>query len=256
VCDEDRESITHQPQAWTSLAESDGKYRNVFSDLGDGVFGIKTEPHFGIGQEIYFIRTPAGNILWDCLGFVDRRTSEQLTELGGLAAIVISHPHFIGSMNAWSLYAGGIPVHIHADNTPWIPEVGPNLRLWDGDQCEIVPSLTAIHCGGHFPGSCILHWSEGANGRGALFTSDTILPVEDRRWVSFMYSYPNLIPLSARSVNRIAAAVEPISFDRIYGGPMYGTGGARPIIKSGAKAAVTRSALRYLAHLSDFERAG
>jgi len=41
---------------------------------------------------------------------------------------------------------------------------------------------------------------------------------QDRRYVSFMYSYPNMIPLNARAVERIVQAVEPFAFDRIYGG--------------------------------------
>jgi glyoxylase-like metal-dependent hydrolase (beta-lactamase superfamily II) len=107
-----------------------------------------------------------------------------------------------------------------------------------------------IRCGGHFPGSSVLYWREGAAGKGALFTGDTILPVEDRRWVSFMYSYPNLIPVSKRAVEKIVAAIAPLEFDRIYGGPMYGSGGGRPIIQSGAKEIVVKSAGRYVKHLS------
>ena len=39
----------------------------------------------------------------------------------------------------------------------------------------------------------------------------------DRRSLSFMYSFPNYIPLNAAAVRRIARAVEPLAFDRIYG---------------------------------------
>jgi hypothetical protein len=66
-----------------------------------------------------------------------------------------------------------------------------------------------VRCGGHFPGSAVLHWADGADGRGALFTGDTIQVVSDRRWVSFMYSYPNLIPTNAATVRQIVAAVAP-----------------------------------------------
>ena len=63
-----------------------------------------------------------------------------------------------------------------------------------------------------------MHWAGGAGGKGALLTGDTIMVVPDTRWLSFMYSYPNLIPVSANTVRRIGAAVEPFAFDRIYGG--------------------------------------
>jgi len=71
-------------------------------------------------------------------------------------------------------------------------------------------------------------------------TGDTIAVVEDRRYVSFMYSYPNLIPLSASAVRRIVEAVEPFDYDRIYGGWWD------EVVPSDAKAAVARSAARYL----------
>ena len=41
--------------------------------------------------------------------------------------------------------------------------------------------------------------------------------VPDRKHVSFMYSYPNYIPLSASAVERIVKAVEPFEYDRVYG---------------------------------------
>nr|MBA3416177.1 MBL fold metallo-hydrolase [Chloroflexia bacterium] len=103
--------------------------------------------------------------------------------------------------------------------------------------------LTAIRCGGHYPGSSVLHWADGADGAGALFTGDTIYVVQDRRWVSFMYSYPNLIPLDAASVTRIVAALDPYPFHRLHSAFPGG------ILVSDAKAAVARSASRYIAHI-------
>ena len=44
----------------------------------------------------------------------------------------------------------------------------------------------------HFDGGQVLHWAGGEDGRGALFSGDIFTVVPDRRWVSFMYSYPNL----------------------------------------------------------------
>ncbi len=41
---------------------------------------------------------------------------------------------------------------------------------------------------------------------------------QDRRTVSFMYSYPNLIPLGSAAVERIVNAVAPFEFEQIYGG--------------------------------------
>ena len=53
--------------------------------------------------------------------------------------------------------------------------------------------------------------------RGAILSGDIIQVVSDRSYVSFMYSYPNLIPLSAARVRHILAAIEALPYDRIYG---------------------------------------
>jgi len=248
-CSDERESMTHKPPQWTTLAQMSGKYRNVFTPLGDGVTGICTVPAFGIGPEVFFIQAAAGNVLWDCLAYIDQATVEQIESLGGVTAIVISHPHMFGSVVEWSHALGTVPVHIHQDNRPWMPRPDPVIHWWQGESLDINPAVTVVRCGGHFPGSSVLHWKQGAGGRGALFTGDTILPVEDRRWVSFMYSYPNLIPISADAAGKIVNAISGLKFDRIYGGPMYGSCGGRPIIQTGAKAVVLRSAERYIEHL-------
>ncbi|MBX0330447.1 hypothetical protein K2Z83_22575, partial [Oscillochloris sp. ZM17-4] len=135
------------------------------------------------------------------------------------------------------------PIFLHADNRPWVMRPDPAITFWEGETYAPLPGLTLIRCGGHFPGSSVLHWADGADGRGALFTGDTMMVVSDRRYVSFMYSYPNLIPLSPSGVRRIVAAVEPFAFDRIYGS------WDGKIVASDAKAAVHRSAERYIAHL-------
>ena len=63
---------------------------------------------------------------------------------------------------------------------------------------------------------------------------------QDRRFVSFMYSYPNLIPLNAKAVEHIVESLEPYDFDRIYGGWWDS------IVKRDAKAGVKYSAERYI----------
>ena len=248
-CSNERESMTHKPPRWTTLAEMAGHYQNVFTPLGDGVTGICTSPAFGIGPEVFFIQTSAGNVLWDCVAYLDQSTIEQILALGGLSAIVISHPHMFASVVEWSHSLGKVPVFSHEDNRLWMPRPDPVIHWRQGESFAVNSALTVVRCGGHFPGSSVLYWKEGAEGKGTLFTGDTILPVEDRRWVSFMYSYPNLIPISRRSVEKIVNAISGLEFDRIYGGPMYGSCGGRPIIQTGAKEVVLRSAARYIAHL-------
>ena len=90
----------------------------------------------------------------------------------------------------------------------------------------------------------MLHWPAGSGGRGALLTGDTITVVQDREWVSFMWSYPNLIPLDEATVARDRRAGSS-------GSPSTGStaaGGAASCVADGA-GAVRRSADRYLARL-------
>ncbi|MCC6904256.1 MAG: MBL fold metallo-hydrolase, partial [Anaerolineae bacterium] len=67
----------------------------------------------------------------------------------------------------------------------------------------------------------------------------------DRRYVSFMYSYPNFIPLPATAVERIAGALEPVDYDRLYGAWW------NRVVMSGAKKAVHQSVRRYIEALND-----
>jgi len=148
-------------------------------------------------------------------------------------------------MVEWSRTLGGVPVYLHADDSQWVVRHDRAIVFWDGDIREVAPGLTLIHCGGHFAGSTVLHWADGADGGGALLTGDTIMVGEDRRSVGFMYSYPNCIPLNARAVERIGSSVEPFEFDHIYGA-WFG----RNILSAGTQA-VRYSVRRYLHAISD-----
>jgi len=242
ICEDDRQYIGHSGQRWTTPAELRETHRTTIADVDPGVVGIATEPQFAIGQQAHLIQTPAGNALWDCISLLDDETVAAVRQLGGIAAIAISHPHFFSAMVDWA-HAFDAPVYLHADHASWVMRPDAAVRYWDGDTREILPGVTAIRCGGHFPGSTALYWADGAGGRGALFTGDTVQVVSDRRWVSFIYSYPNQIPLDAAAVRRIVAALEPYPFDRLYGG------WRDRLVAGDAKAAVRRSAERYIAHL-------
>ena len=116
----------------------------------------------------------------------------------------------------------------------------PAVHFWAGETYPLHDGMTIIRCGGHYAGGQVLHWPAGADGRGALLTGDILQVVSDRRYVSFMYSYPNLIPLPASAVQRIVDAVAPYAYDRIYGAWWD------RVVEHDAKAAVVRSAQRYM----------
>ena len=118
-----------------------------------------------------------------------------------------------------------------------------NVVFWDGDSVEALPGRTLWRAGIHFAGGTILHWSDGADGAGALCSGDIFQVVEDRRWLSFMYSYPNYIPEHPDTIRRAVRLVDPLRYDVIYGA-WWGK-----VVTGDAKAAVVRSANRYLKHI-------
>jgi hypothetical protein len=73
-----------------------------------------------------------------------------------------------------------------------------------------------------------------------LLSGDMPQVVSDRHYVSFMRSYPNLIPLSARAIRAILDNLKGLSYDRLYGG------WTERVVQSDAQAVVTCSAERYL----------
>ncbi len=241
ICEDDRQYVNPQGQQWTTLDAERGKRQNAFTELAPGVTTIATEPKLGIGQRAHLLQTPGGNLLWDCVAYLDEATVTAIRARGGVAAIAISHPHFYTTMGEWSKAFGDAPIYLHRDNQPWVMSPNEAITYWDSETYEPLPGLTLLHCGGHFPGSTALHWPDAEDGRGALFTGDTISVTADRRYVTFMYSFPNSIPLDERAVRTIASAVEPYPFTALYDG--------WTTVAGDAKEALRHSAARYIAHL-------
>jgi hypothetical protein len=208
------------------------------------VIGIGTQPPFAIGQRALVVCTPNGNVLWDCIAMLDPATITLINTLGSLKAIGISHPHFYTTMVEWSRAFGGVPIHLHADDHRWIMRPDPSIQLWNGETLKLLPDVTLIRCGGHFPGGTVLHWAKGAGGRGVLCSSDIATVTTDRKFLSFMRSYPNLIPLSAKQVTGIAVALEPFQFDTVYGHYFD------RVIPTGGKQILEISVKRYVAAIN------
>jgi hypothetical protein len=244
ICVDERQFVNPAGQQWTSQAALSRGHRNSFKEKEPGLIAIGLEPAFAIGQRALLIQTPHGNVLWDCVPLIDAATRKIVEGLGGLKAIAISHPHFYSAMVSWSEAFGGVPIHLHEADRQWVMRPHDAVRFWSGDTLEILPGLTAIRCGGHFAGGTVLHWADGADGRGALLTGDIVQATLDSRWVSFMRSFPIHIPLSAGVVERIVRRVEPYAFDRIYGA-FWGR-----MVPTDAKGALARSAARYVEGVS------
>ena len=175
-------------------------------------------------------------VLWNCTPLLDGM-EEVVAERHGLRAIAVDHPHFQSTAVEWSRAFGGVSIYVHADDRKWIMRPDSAFEFWKGEQLDLGNGLTLVRLGGHFPGAQVLHWAEG----NALLAGDAVAVVSDRRYVSFMYSYPNLIPLPPATVRRIVEKLEPWEFDRIYGS-WWGE-----IVERNGKEAVRRSAERYIA---------
>lgn len=244
ICEDERQFIGAEGQAWTSMAEIGSAHHTDWRELEPGLVGIGVTPSIGIGQRALLVKTPYGNVLWDCTPLIEPETVARIKALGNVVAMGMSHPHFYAAMVSWSAALGGVPILLPEADRDYVMRPSPDIRFWDGDQLEIVPGVTLVRCGGHFTGSAMLHWANGAEGRGALLSGDTIQVVPAPGWVSFMRSYPNMIPLPAAAVRRIAGQVAPLAFDRLYGGWWD------RVIWHDAQGAVQRSAERYIKALT------
>jgi glyoxylase-like metal-dependent hydrolase (beta-lactamase superfamily II) len=236
VCEDGRQFVPVSGQAWITPQELAIEHFNGFRRVAPDLYGFWTMPKFAIGQRAFLVITPAGNVLWDCISFLDDATIAIIRAFGGIGAVALSHPHFYSAMADWGR-TFGCPVLVHEADRHWITDPDPCIELWSGETRDLLPGLTLHRIGGHFPGSTVLHWES----RQTVLAGDTVLVTWDREHVSFMWSYPNYVPLPAGEVRRIGDRLGALDFDVIYSAFWE-----RGDIRSGAKAAIERSIRRHL----------
>jgi hypothetical protein len=240
ICTDERQWVPATGQRWTTPGElrAAGHHGDV-RQVEPGLVGIGVDPPFAIGQRALLVRTPQGNLLWDPPGFLDELAVQAVTDAGGLRAVSASHPHFYGAITEWG-NAFDAEILLPEVDAAWLarPPDRPPMT-WSGS-LPVLPGVTLVQCGGHFAGSAVVHWADGAGGAGALLSGDTIFvtPGEDR--VTFVRSAPNRLPLPERAVRGVVDAVRPYRFDRIYGGWW------EPVLRRDARQVVERSAGRYI----------
>ena len=235
ICEDPRQYIPHdEGQQWLEWRELAKTHKAEIRD-DHGILGIGCTPSFAIGQRALLVKSSAGNVLWDCSSYLDDEIVARISAEGGLAAIAISHPHYYSSMIEWAR-AFACPIHLHEAERKWVMRPDPAVRFWAGETNDLGGGLTLVRCGGHYEGGQVLHWAE----RRALLSGDIIQVIPDRRYVSFMYSYPNLIPLPPSRVQRLADALAPFPFDTIYGAWFD------RVVERDGSAVVRRSADRYV----------
>jgi hypothetical protein len=239
ICLDERQYVGHAGQRWTTAAEIAAGHRNAIREQEPGLLGIGTEPEFAIGQRALLV----DGLLWDCVSLLDEATAAAVAAAGGLRAIAISHPHYYSAMVDWA-ERFDVPILLHADDAEHVMRPSPRVEQWTGERRELWNGLELIRLGGHFAGGTVCLWPGGAGGHGALLSGDVVQVVADTEWASFMWSFPNFIPLPAHEVQRIRDVVETLAFDRMYGAFWWA------VMDPGARAKVLRSADRYLAALS------
>lgn len=239
ICSDERQWVHPDGQRWTTLPELAGKGRvTEVRDVEPGLLGLAVTPAVGIGQRALLVTTDGGNLLWDPPGFFDDAAVDRVRSEGGLHAVTASHPHFYGAMAEWARLFDAEVLVPEAD-LRWVTNPPASMRTWR-DAAEVLPGVTLVQCGGHFPGSAVVHWAQGAGGAGALLTGDTIFVTPGGDRITFVWSAPNRLPLPADAVRGVVDAVAPYAFDRIY----YAWWD--PVLRTDAKRVLERSAARYI----------
>jgi glyoxylase-like metal-dependent hydrolase (beta-lactamase superfamily II) len=234
ICEDERQYVPESGQRWTSADELRATHHNEIREDG-GFDGVGVHPSLAIGQRALLVPFEGGTLMWDCVPFLDDDAAAEIERRGGLAGIAISHPHYYSGMVDWA-HRFDCPILLHEDDREWVMRPDPAVELWTGETREAGDGVTLIRCGGHFAGGTVLHVA----ARRALLSGDIVQVIPDRRFVSFMYSYPNLIPLPEASIRAIVDALEPFEFDTIHGA-WWGT-----LVRSDGSAVVARSAERYV----------
>jgi glyoxylase-like metal-dependent hydrolase (beta-lactamase superfamily II) len=237
VCEDPRQYVPAGGQQWTTLEDLRRDHRNAIRDEA-GLTGIGTEPKFAIGQRALLVPWRGSNLLWDCITLLDDETAAAVQARGGLAAIAISHPHYYSTMVEWA-HRFGCPVLLHEADREWIMRADDAIELWSGETRELGDGLTLVRCGGHFAGGTVLHRADGT-----LLAGDIVQVIPDRTHVSFMYSFPNYIPLPEAAIRGIVAALEPFDYERIFGAWWDS------VIPGDGRAIVERSARRYISAIN------
>jgi hypothetical protein len=238
ICLDERQYVGLDGQRWTTPDALRAGHSAELREVAPGLLGIGCEPQFAIGQRALLV----DGLLWDCVALLDDAIAEAVESAGGLRAIAISHPHYYTTMVDWA-ERFDVPVLLHADDAEHVMRPSPRIEHWSGERRELWDGLELIRLGGHFAGGTVCLWPGGADGRGALLSGDVVQIVPDRDWASFMWSYPNFIPLPAREVRRIRGVVETLEFDDAFGAFWPSE------MRSDARAKVLRSADRYVAAL-------
>ncbi len=233
ICDDPRQYVPPSGQSFVSLdaLRSSGR-SNVFTPIAadpERLIAINTQPKVAIGQRAILVRTPEGNVLWDCVTLLDDETIAKVKGLGGLKAIVISHPHYYSTHLEWAR-AFDCPVYLAAEDREWLTQQDASRQIFIAEAETRVFGTKVLKLGGHFPGSMVMLFD------GRLLIADTFFatPSGLGNWdadavgaargrplgmssFAFMWSYPNMIPLAPDALQHMWAILKKYEFGSTHG---------------------------------------
>src|SRR5260370_31631336 len=132
ICEDPRQFAPKTGKGWTTPEKLSVDHFNAFRKIAPDLLALSTMPRFGIGQRAFLIITPSGNVLWDCISFLDSATIEIIRLLGGLKAIAISHPHFYSAMVSWG-QTFECPVLVLDADRQWLVDPDSGVQFWRGE---------------------------------------------------------------------------------------------------------------------------
>jgi hypothetical protein len=244
ICRADARLESTERPTWTTLAEIHGRHTNLIQRVEPHLFSVRPIPALPLGQRALLLGTEHGNILWGCVTVIDDATVRMVRALGGLTAIVVSHPRHFSSVVEWSHAFRGAPIYVHATSRRWLMRPDPVVRYWEGKELSLPGNVTLVHVGSYAEGGTLLHWPAAACGRGALLTGDVLQVVRHRKRVGLLSSSQDLVPRSADGVWALVSALERFQYEALY--DTWSDDG----ITHDARAIVLESASAYLRAIS------
>lgn len=146
ICEDERQFVPVGGQQWIALNKLTASHSNKWQQHNSALFSIRTIPDFAINQRAFLLRTPQGNILWDCIANLDEATKTLVSALGGLKAIAISHPHYYSCMQDWAAEFKA-PIYLHGDDRQWVMRDSPWITFWEGDSLQLTADASLIRLG-------------------------------------------------------------------------------------------------------------
>lgn len=174
VCEDVRHTPPEAGYEFLTPSDVTVQFRTSWEQITPGLWMCSTVPKLGIGPVGWLVEHPAGNLAWECAGWLDDAALDFIAERGGVRWAAASHPHAYGAL--WRLQERFAPeVLVQVNDLAWTTAFAVTWPY--DDAVELAPGLSIHHTGGHFAGHAVafasqqrlvlagdafkLHWNEG-----------------------------------------------------------------------------------------------